>query len=754
MTLFGNRVDTVAVQDDGRILAAGDFELSSLSRENVIRLLPDGRRDPTFDPSRVTYVNDIEVLEDGRVLLAGTFRNAQGGRRQGLAMLFPDGRLDPSFKDPEIEGSVNSVVDLGDGRILIGGDFYTVNNLNHHGVARLDLTGELDPTFSDPEFGVERLDDLRGVREVAVDEEGRVVAVGDFATVAGESHPSIVRLLDTGAIDPTFVPAVVSSSAGVEDLALQEDGRIVISGDFASVGGSSRADVARLLEDGALDTSFTNPAVSAGPPSNPARVEDVALQGDGGIVIGGDFRLVGGELRRNAARLLPNGELDATLANPLVDAPVLGVAVAPDAKIVLGGSFTHVETRSWTFIARLRAVSIPPSGVLDPSFGGDGVVQSALVPSVFATDVAIQPDGRIVSAGSASGIGGRIAVMRHDPKGELDPTFGGDGGVETNVTAANDWAEGVAVQLDGKIVVAGHAGSGSSGAMVVVRYLADGTLDRTFSGDGKATVDFGPGTEIAYDLAVQPDGRIVVAGIVGGKGGQFGLARLRRNGTLDPTFSGDGRTVTDFTRGQDWAYAIGIASDGRIFAAGGSLGTLPRIALARYRSDGSLDTAFGDRGRVSATFGGRLAIATSLVLQSDGRLVVGGVGSSGTSPAFGVARFLRSGAADPSFAGDGRTLVDVVDDAEDDVYDVVVQSDGAIVLAGVSAVGGGAFAAARVRENGVLDTDFGVNGTFIQDLTPGADIAFAAALQADGKLVLAGGSGTSVAQVTLARYVT
>ena len=166
--------------------------------------------------------------------------------------------------------------------------------------------------------------------------------------------------------------------------------------------------------------------------------------------------------------------------------------------------------------------------------------------------------------------------------GDLDTSFSVDGKVITDLTGRWDLAWAVAIQTDGKIIAAG-ASSGSGGRFSLIRYATDGSLDVTFSGDGKVLTNFTSGDDWAYDVAIQSDGKIVAAGAVAGQGGRFGLSRYESNGALDTSFGGgDGRVVTNFTPGWDAATGVGIQADGKIVAAGEASGAGGRYGTARY----------------------------------------------------------------------------------------------------------------------------------------------------------------------------
>ncbi len=244
-----------------------------------------------------------------------------------------------------------------------------------------------------------------------------------------------------------------------------------------------------------------------------------------------------------------------------------------------------------------------------------------------ATSVTVTPSGGATSNALPFSVEGVPAA------GVLDPSFGGDGKVDTNLTSGADWASGAAVQADGKIVVAGGVDWGRQ--FVVARYNGDGTLDRSFSGDGRAVVDFTSGWDWANNLAIRADGKIVVVGVAkwGEKANaKFALARLNGDGTMDTTFSDDGKAMTDITTKVDMANGVLIQADGRIVVDGpsGVYGTSPKVALARYNSDGTLDTSFSGDGKVRIDFTpGTEDWANGSALQTDGKIVVAGCAGVG-----------------------------------------------------------------------------------------------------------------------------
>jgi uncharacterized delta-60 repeat protein len=343
---------------------------------------------------------------------------------------------------------------------------------------------------------------------------------------------------------------------------------------------------------------------------------------------------------------------------------------------------------------------LPPSGWaapgdLDLSFGGNGKVATNFTSGDdMAFGVAIQSDGRIVAVGSAD-FQNEFALARYTPDGSLDASFDGDGKLTTTFTGDHDSAHDLAIQADGKIVAAGTAGFDS---YALARYESDGSLDPSFGEDGKVLTNLTGGFDVAYAVAIQANGKIVVAGRSAGAGGRFALARYESDGSLDPSFSGDGKVLTNFTSRDDYARDVAIQADGKIVVAGSAGGVGGRFALARYESDGSLDPSFSGDGKVLTNFTRGMDLALGIAIQSNRRIVAAGhAGGTRASPRnhkFAIARYRANGALDRSFSSDGKRVVNFTS-GDDWAQDVAIQPDGKIVAAGRAAGAGGRFALAR-----------------------------------------------------------
>jgi uncharacterized delta-60 repeat protein len=341
--------------------------------------------------------------------------------------------------------------------------------------------------------------------------------------------------------------------------------------------------------------------------------------------------------------------------------------------------------------------------------------------------------------------------------GELDPSFGIGGKVVTDI-GGSESGTAIAIQQDGKIVVAGsyEIESGESDHdFGVARYLADGSLDTEFGVGGLNGLDFFGGEDIAHAVAIQPDGKIVVAGEIyntATNNADFGLGRFNPDGSIDESFGNGNAVTTDFSGLADQAMGVALQSDGKIVVAGVTgRDVFLQCGLARYNPDGSLDISFGSGGK--AEFYSLNAYAVNI--QPDGKILVAG-SANVWEDYFALARLNSDGSFDSSFGIGGMETGDALGCA----YSLLIQPDGAIILAGTTTVDPSStyndFCLLRFASNGRLDTSFGTSGGVWTDFFGESDAALAVALQPDGKILAAGfaerSSGSGNIDFALARY--
>jgi uncharacterized delta-60 repeat protein len=403
------------------------------------------------------------------------------------------------------------------------------------------------------------------------------------------------------------------------------------------------------------------------------------------------------------------------------------------------------------------------AGDLDPSFSDDGKTTFPLGAgaTIEATDLAVQADGKVVVVGYNNT--GDFAVARFNADGTPDTGFGPTGSgilFTSNVEGGETTgASAVAVQADGRIVVAGVAlltVGGSHLRFCVTRYLSDGTPDASFDGNGSQVTGFDETRDLAYayDVAIQNDGKIVVGGTAS-KGDDYDFAVVRYNvdGSLDSTFDGDGKITFGFG-GDDIADALAIdysgnsltnPNYGKIVLVGYQDGNPSRFAFARLRTNGTLDSGFDGDGKLTMPFapGYGYSVATGVVAQGGGYVVCGQVGASPSATDFGVMRLYPDGTRDFNFGpSNGRLEIDF-GAANDAAQDIIIGQTGKLLVGGSS---GGQGALACLDSDGILDPLFSGDGLVTTSFTGLSASAKGLARSPGGMLVAAGGDSFAAAR--------
>lgn len=389
------------------------------------------------------------------------------------------------------------------------------------------------------------------------------------------------------------------------------------------------------------------------------------------------------------------------------------------------------------------------SADLDSTFGSNGKITTDFFSAEDkANAIAIQSDGKIVVAGVAyNGADADFAIARYETSGMLDTSFASTGKVTTNISA-NDEARSLAIQSDGKIVVAGTTSTTTASQIAVARYNTDGSLDTTFSGDGKVITLISLTHDEANGVVIQTDGKVVVGGSTKtGSNFDFALVRYDTAGTLDTTFSADGKVTTPMGTGEDRGASLSYRSDGTLLLAGSSKnGTTNDYALARYLTTGALDTSFGSTGKVISNF---LTSPTSsdesifaVGRQADGKVVAAGFLNAGATDLILLARYTTAGLLDTTFGSNGKATVSFTDTSG--TYNaqgraIALESNGGMYLAGFVAPDAGFdFSLTHFDAEGTVDPGFGDSGTITTDVAAQADEALGVVLQSDGKILVAG----------------
>lgn len=393
-------------------------------------------------------------------------------------------------------------------------------------------------------------------------------------------------------------------------------------------------------------------------------------------------------------------------------------------------------------------------GYLDRTFGANGKVHTQVRPATnYVNDLALQSDGKIIAVGSGSG----MEVLRYTASGALDATFNGTGHAE--FTGGD--ALGVAIQPDGKIVVVGHNNEIANLDLKVVRYNVNGTLDTTFDSDGIVTLAIGTATDIGYAVAIQADGKILVSGRSDTPPTfqtSYAVVRFNPNGSTDTSFGNAGIVIPPVSATL-FPHQLALQPDGKfVIATRRIVNGTPFVTLLRYGSSGDLDNSFGLNGIVATSVGLGTEFE-AVALQPDGKIVVSCSSfTNANGYDFAVLRYNSDGSLDDSFGTGGIVTTAIGPGATfDQAKALVIQPDGKIILGGRSPNGSNQnFVTVRYLPNGSVDTRWGVGGTMITDMNGPADGIHAMVIQPNGRIVAGGESdiGTpGTRRFALARFM-
>ncbi|MEH2461682.1 putative Ig domain-containing protein [Nostoc sp.] len=428
------------------------------------------------------------------------------------------------------------------------------------------------------------------------------------------------------------------------------------------------------------------------------------------------------------------------------------ITVQPDGKILLAGTSDN-GTNSDFAIVRYNS-----NGTLDTSFNTTGKVTTDFASNNdYGSSITVQPDGKILVAGdSYNGTNNDFAIVRYNSSGTLDTSFNITRKVTTDFASNNDYGYSITVQPDGKILVAGGSYNGINNDFAIARYNSNGTLDTSFNITRKVTTDFGSNNDFGFSITVQPDGKILVAGSsYNGINNDFAIVRYNSNGSLDTSFNTTGKVTTDFASDNDFGFSITVQPDGKILVAGGSYNGINNdFAIARYNSNGTLDTSFNITRKVTTDFGSNNDFGFSITVQPDGKILVAGSSYNGINNDFAIVRYNSNGSLDTSFNTTGKVTTDFASN-NDSSYSITVQPDGKILVAGESDNGTNYdFAIVRYNSNGTPDSSFNTTGKVTTDFGSNNDSGYSIKVQPDGKILVAGGSynGTDN-DFAIARYL-
>jgi uncharacterized delta-60 repeat protein len=523
---YGN---ATALQSDGKIIVVGRSIDGNYTNLLVARINTDGSLDNSFGNKGSVlkrlfnngYALAVIVQPNGKIVAGGFAQTNAYYSVFTLVRFNSDGSVDNAFGTNGIAqaqfGRDNSLLTSlaiqADGKIVAAGYTYTNYSFqpNNFAVARFNTNGTLDNTFGSG--GMVNLAfsfNSTKANSVITQPDGKIL-VGGFAG----SFFQLIRLNTDGALDTSFdsdgiVSTRIGTTSGIAALALQTDGKIVAAGSSSDGTTNSDIAVARYNSNGSLDNTFDSDGIVVTDVENRQEgASDVNIQADGKITVSGTTGQSNSTATRSflAVRYNPNGALDTTFDNDgkavtdvsPTDEQANAMVTQPDGKVVLVGY-------SFSTNFDIALVRYNTDGSLDNSFNNDGISLIELGNSIdIILDTAIQADGKIIAVGySFNGVFRDITVVRYNPNGTFDDSFGNNGVVTTSLGRTASDARSVRVQADGKIVIGGNINAfGTQSSFAVLRYKSDGSLDDSFGNSGIVTFRVGANTGNLQDIALQ-----------------------------------------------------------------------------------------------------------------------------------------------------------------------------------------------------------------------------------------------------------
>jgi uncharacterized delta-60 repeat protein len=744
-----NTLYALAFQPDGRILAGGTFyNLGGEYHAHVARLHADGSADSGFNPGCDDMVLSLAVQEDRKLLVGGYFTHLGGSTRNYLGRLNRDGTLDYSF-NPNPNGSVSCVAVQPDGKILLGGTFTSVGGQSRTNLARVNPDGSLDAAFNP---GVNYV-----VSSLMVQPDGRIIVGGYFTAVGGQPRTNLARLFPDGSLDPSLTAGATSADAPysyVSAVALQADGRIIVAGHFVTFGGLTRTNLARLKADGSMDASFQANSSHEEAWVTPS-VDSVAVQTDGRILVAGNFTTLGGQPRNYLGRLNGDGSLDLNF-NPGVASAIQplflkAVAVQPDGDILIGGSFTSVAGIARTNLARLNHT--PATESLTRAGSSITWLRGGGGPEVSRTTFDHTSDGITwtnLGAGARIAGGWQLAGVNPPAGG----TVRARGFTTTSYQSASGWyverllgAPTFVTQPSDRTANAGSTVAFSVAAEgpepLSYQWLRDDVPLSDGAGISGATwptltlSNVLKAAEAGYRVVVSnPNGSVtstvatltvIDPVITSWPANRY--AEPGQSATFSVTAAGTALSYQWWKEGASLPQATAASlsltnvqftdAGGYRVVVNGAFGSLTSSVATLTVNLATLDTGFNP---------GAVGTVSALALQADGKIVLGGLFTSLAGQTRNrLGRLHANGSLDTGFTPQANATV----------YSLAVQPDGKILVGGdfTSLAGYSRSYLGRLNTNGALDT------TFTASLSGRAQ---AVLVQPDGKIMVGGRYTTSI----------
>ncbi len=673
------RVYDAKVQTDGKRILAGSFIETNGSdgNTNIVRLNADNSLDTSFVCRTDKQIRKVQIRADGKIYIAGFFSTVNGTTRINLTRLNADGSLDASFNAPANIGSgINDggeILVQPDGKLLVVGTFFP-------GIVRLNFDGSRDTSFNvgaGPRFQ----GSLGEVKTLALQTDGKVLVTGTFDTFNTTARQNIVRLNTDGSVDTDFDPGAGASAPGTALLSLADGSTLWAASGL----------VRKFGRNGTLDATFSTTVA-------PLLRTNLVQQPDGKILISyysltgdeqdGDFT---GFIRRINLNGANDTDFNGLTAN---DTIIFSVALQTDGRILVNGSFYKISNQP-----RIGVFLLETNGNLNAAFN------PVLKDRGTIADLDVQPDGGVIVGGSFFEINGieRGNIARLLPGGAVDPSFNANFESLVDSPPYFTAVRKIARLANGKIIVGGRFNRVNGAARYqIVRLNAGGATDTGFNLPRNTVIS----AFQYFAMEVQPDGKILTnGGTLSGGSETWRIIRLNANGTPDTGFA-DGA--------QGLASDIKLDSTGAAFASGFFFNASSDVV--KIKTSGTLDTGF------NAPPSSDGLNSTALGIQPDGKILVARFTGGG------LIRLNANGSVDTAFAPN------IVSLSSPRIWKILTQSDGKIILGGsfvqINSVNRDGLA--RLNADGTLDGSFNANGLITNGLT------LALALQSNGNLVFGG----------------
>lgn len=532
-------IDALSIQADGKILAGGNFiSFNNSSIRRIIRLNTDGSKDESFSTGFGFngLVKSLAIKPDGKILVGGWFDKYNIDNQNYIVCLNPDGTKDTNFgNETTFSGFIESIAMQSDGKIIIGGYFDKYNNINKNGICRLNLDGSSDLSFN-ADFGYDST-----VHSIALNSDGKIFVGGNIKSLYGDKYIGGINCLNDDGSSNQIFNSLHGFTGEIEVFALQEDGKVIIGGDFGYYKGKFLNSLSRLNPDGTIDLSFNIGSGIKG------RVKDVFIQSDGKILLGGLFTDYDGTAQNNITRLNSDGSIDSSFNigsgfNDVVNT----ITVQSDGKILVGGKFTTFKG-----ISSQRIIRLLSTGEKDNSFQILGGFDSDV------NKIIVDPSENILVAGAFSSYQytPKYCIIRLNLNGSVDNSFISP--FSSNTYPVLEMKR----QSDGKILASSYD---------LDRLNSDGSIDNSFN---VRKIDLGT-IESIKAITILSNGKILVAGYIPSYNGQItqeNLILFNSNGTIDTSFKSNLEFECLLSSCSTSINYLNVQKDGKILVGGNFL---------------------------------------------------------------------------------------------------------------------------------------------------------------------------------------